>query len=183
MADLSLHCSGQAFSSCSEWGLLSSCGVRASHCGGLSCCRAQALEHAGFSSWGVQAELLQGIWDLPRAPGIKPVPPALAIGFLTFDHQASPSPSFLLLLLCDLFSFQCSAPTMLFLLPYANKGPSSQSYGFSSSHGCESWTIKKAECWKIDAFELWCWRRLLRVRWTAMRLNLSILKKSVLNIH
>ena len=42
-------------------------------------------------------------------------------------------------------------------------------------HGCESWTIKKAECWRIHAFELWCWRRLLRVRWTA-RSNQSILK-------
>ena len=42
--------------------------------------------------------------------------------------------------------------------------------------GCESWTIKKAECWRIDAFELWCWRRLLRVPWTAMRSNQSILK-------
>ena len=49
--------------------------------------------------------------------------------------------------------------------------------------GCESWTIKKAECWRIDAFELWCWRRLLRVPWTARRSNQSILKKSVLNIH
>ena len=38
-------------------------------------------------------------------------------------------------------------------------------------YGCESWTIKKAECWRTDAFELWCWRRLLRVPWTARRLN------------
>ena len=45
------------------------------------------------------------------------------------------------------------------------------------SSGCESWTIKKAECWRIDAFELWCWRRLLRVRWTARRSNQSILKE------
>ena len=43
--------------------------------------------------------------------------------------------------------------------------------------GCESWTIKKAECRRIDAFELWCWRRLLRVLWTARRSNLSILKE------
>ena len=43
-------------------------------------------------------------------------------------------------------------------------------------YGCESWTIMKAECWKIDAFELWCWRRLLRVPWTARRSNQSILK-------
>ena len=42
---------------------------------------------------------------------------------------------------------------------------------------CESWTIKKAECWRTDAFELWCWRRLLRVPWTARRLNQSILKE------
>ena len=45
-------------------------------------------------------------------------------------------------------------------------------------YGCESWTIKKAEHWKIDAFELWCWRRLLRVPWTAGRFNQSILKIS-----
>ena len=44
-------------------------------------------------------------------------------------------------------------------------------------YGCESWTIKKAECWRIDAFELWCWRKLLRVPWTARRCNQSILKK------
>ena len=44
-------------------------------------------------------------------------------------------------------------------------------------HGCESWTIKKAECWRIDAFELWCWRRLLRVPWTARRFNQSFLKE------
>ena len=42
---------------------------------------------------------------------------------------------------------------------------------------CESWTIKKAECQRIDAFELWCWRRLLRVLWTARRSNQSILKE------
>ena len=45
-------------------------------------------------------------------------------------------------------------------------------------YGCASWTIKKAECWRIDAFELWCWRRLLRVPWTARRSNQSILKIS-----
>jgi len=44
-------------------------------------------------------------------------------------------------------------------------------------YGCESWTVKKAEHWKIDAFELWCWRRLLRVPWTARRSNQSILKE------
>ena len=44
-------------------------------------------------------------------------------------------------------------------------------------YGCESWAIKKAECQRIDAFELWCWRRLLRVLWTARRSNQSILKE------
>ena len=45
-------------------------------------------------------------------------------------------------------------------------------------YGCESWTIKKAERWRIDAFELWCWRRLLRVPWAARRSNQSILKET-----
>ena len=45
-------------------------------------------------------------------------------------------------------------------------------------YGCESWTIKKAECWRIDSFELWCWRRLLRVPWTARRSSQSILKET-----
>ena len=44
-------------------------------------------------------------------------------------------------------------------------------------YGCESWTVKKAECRRIDAFELWCWRRLLRVPWTARRSNQSLLKE------
>ena len=44
-------------------------------------------------------------------------------------------------------------------------------------YGCESWTIKKAEPWRIDAFELWCWRRLLRIPWTTRRSNQSILKE------
>ena len=44
-------------------------------------------------------------------------------------------------------------------------------------YGCESWTVKKAECQRIDAFELWCWRRLLRVPWIARRSNQSILKE------
>ena len=50
-------------------------------------------------------------------------------------------------------------------------------------YGCESWTIKKAECQRIDVFKLWCWRRFLRVTWTARRSNQSILKRSTLNIH
>ena len=50
-------------------------------------------------------------------------------------------------------------------------------------YGCESWTVKKAEHIRIDAFELWCWRRLLRVPWTARRSIQSILKRSVLGVH
>ena len=61
---------------------------------------------------------------------------------------------------------------------FANKGLSSQSYDFSVViYGCESWSIKKAECRIIDVSEVWCWRRLLRIPWTARRSNLSILKE------
>ena len=61
---------------------------------------------------------------------------------------------------------------------FADKGPYSQSCVFPVVvYRCESWTIKKAEPWRIDAFELWCWRRLLRVPWTARRSNPSILKE------
>ena len=60
---------------------------------------------------------------------------------------------------------------------FVNKGLSSQGYGFSSSHVWMCWTIKKAEHRRIDVFELWCWRRLLRVPWTARRSNQSILKE------
>ena len=61
---------------------------------------------------------------------------------------------------------------------FADKCPSSQNYGFSRvMYRYESWTVKKAEHWRIDAFELWCWRRLLRVPWIARRSNQSILKE------
>ena len=61
---------------------------------------------------------------------------------------------------------------------FANKAPSSQSCGFSLvMYGYESLTIKKAECWRIDTSELWCWRRLLKVPWTAKRSSQSILKE------
>ena len=50
-------------------------------------------------------------------------------------------------------------------------------------YSCESWTVKKAECQRIDAFKLWCWRRLLKVPWTARRSNQSILREITLNIH
>ena len=60
----------------------------------------------------------------------------------------------------------------------ANKCPYSQIYGLTIvTYGCDSWTIKKAECWRIDVFELWCWRRLLRVPWTARRSIQSIRKE------
>ena len=63
------------------------------------------------------------------------------------------------------------------MLP-TDKDLSSQSCSFPVvMYGCESWTIKKAECQRIDAFELWCWKRLLRVLWTARRANQSILKE------
>src|SRR5574340_514850 len=61
---------------------------------------------------------------------------------------------------------------------FANKGLSSQGYVFPVvMYGCESWTVKKAQHQRIDALELWCWRRLLRVPWTARRSNQSILKE------
>ena len=61
---------------------------------------------------------------------------------------------------------------------FAKKVQLAKSMGLSVvMYGCESWTIKKAEHWRIDAFELWCWRRLLKVPWTARRSNQSILKE------
>ena len=67
---------------------------------------------------------------------------------------------------------------------FANKSLCSQSYVFLVvMYRCESWTIKNSEWGRTDAFELGCWRRLLRVPWAARRSNQSILKKSTLNIH
>ena len=61
---------------------------------------------------------------------------------------------------------------------FANKSPYVKAMAFPVvMYGCESWTTKKAECQKMDAFKLWCWRRLLRVLWTARRSNQSILKE------
>ena len=60
----------------------------------------------------------------------------------------------------------------------ADKGPYSQGYSLATGHyDCETWTIKKAECQRIDAFKLWCWRRLLKVPWTVRRSNQSILRE------
>ena len=61
---------------------------------------------------------------------------------------------------------------------FVSKGPSSQGYGFPVvMYSCENWTVKKAEHRRTDAFELWCWRRFLRVPWTARSSNQSILKE------
>ena len=83
---------------------------------------------------------------------------------------------------------------VVFFLIYLSKGLSSLIFIFKERtlallifsmafpvvmYGCGSWTIKKAECWRIDAFELCCWRRLLRVSWTASRSNQSILKEII----
>ena len=63
----------------------------------------------------------------------------------------------------------------------ADKGPYSQGYGLPSGHvqlyGCESWTVKKTEHQRINAFKLWCWRRLLKVPWTARRSNQLVLRE------
>ena len=67
---------------------------------------------------------------------------------------------------------------------FADKGPHNQSYGFLVvMYRFKSWTIKKAECRRIDAFKLWCWERLLRVPWIARRSNQSRLKEMSLNIY
>ena len=93
LAVLGLHCCMQAFSSCSEWGILC-CGSQAYNWGGLSCwggqvlgaglssCSSWALEHTGFSSCGPLAKLLFGTWDLPRS-GLQPLLPTLADRFLS----------------------------------------------------------------------------------------------------
>ena len=95
-------------------------------------------------------------------------------------------------------SVQSLSHVRLFATPWTVAYPAPPSMGFSRQecwsglplpspakdmvfpvviYGCESWIIKKAECQRIDAFELWCWRRLLRVPWTARRSNQSILKE------
>ena len=101
-------------------------------------------------------------------------------------QESSPTPLFKSIN-SSVLSFLHS-PTFTSILRYADdttlmveseetdKGPSSQGYGFSSGHVWMFWTIKKADRQRIDAFELWCWRRLWRVPWTARRSNQSILK-------
>ena len=66
---------------------------------------------------------------------------------------------------------------------FAKKGLVKAMVFLGAMYGCQSWTINKAECLRIDAFDLWCWRRLLKVPQTARRSNQSILKESALNIY
>ena len=87
------HCSSRAscfyawtFSSCGEWGLLSSCGARASHCSGFSCGGVQALGHVGFSDCGIGLSCLRACGILVPGPGIEPVSPALAGRLLTIGQ-------------------------------------------------------------------------------------------------
>ena len=102
LAALGLHCCAQAFSSCGEWGLFSSCGAQASGYRGFSCSGAQALQCASsrscgspalekrLNSCGTQACLLRGMWNLPD-PGIAPMSPALAGRFSTTEPSGKPS--------------------------------------------------------------------------------------------
>ena len=112
-----------------------------------------------FSRQGYQSGLpFPSPGDLPN-PGIKPGSPALQADSLPTELQGR-----------QYIKKQRDH--------FAGKGPYSQSYGFSDvMYRCESWTLKEFEHWTIHAFEWWCWRRLLRVPWTARRSNQSILKK------
>ena len=115
MAALGFRCCVQSFSSCGELGLLFRCGARASHCGGFSCCGAQALGawasvvvahglsscgsralECRLSSCGAWAQLLCGMWD-PPGPGPEPMSPALAGEFLTTVPPGKPRTEFLIL--------------------------------------------------------------------------------------
>ena len=90
MAVLGLCCCTQAFSNCKEWRLLSSCSMRASHCGGFSCCRAWALTHVGSVVVLHWPSCPMACGDLP-GPGIEPVLSALAGRFLTNGPPGSPA--------------------------------------------------------------------------------------------
>ena len=97
------------FSSCGKQGLLSSCNVQASHCGGISCGRVQALGHVGFSSYGTQAQLPRSTWEL-LGQGIEPVFLALAGGLLTTGPPGKSKKLFLIHLHPNLsfIIFHCS---------------------------------------------------------------------------
>ena len=93
MAVFGLCCCAWAFSICSEWGLISGDSVWASHCSGLSCCRAQALGMWASVLCGAQAYLLQDTWNISRPgirPVIKPVSPALEADSQLLDHREVP---------------------------------------------------------------------------------------------
>ena len=85
-----------------------SCGTKASHCGGFSCCRERALEHR-LSSCGAGAQMLHGLWNLPR-PGINPMSPALAGRFLS---TGSPEKSFLIFCFCFFYGLFVSCEKLL----------------------------------------------------------------------
>ena len=106
-------------------------------------------------------------------PGIEPLspaPPALQVDPLPFSYQGIPIIKALYVNLDRVLkSIDIILPKKVHLVK-AMVFP-------VVMHGCESWTVKKAECRRIDAFELWCWRRLLRVPWTARRSNQSILRE------
>ena len=99
-------------------------------------------------------------------PGIEPRSPALEADALTSEPPGKPMTN----LDCILKSRDIALPTNVSL---------AKAMVFPVvMYGCESWTIKKAEHWRIDSFEMWCWRRLLRVPWTARKSNPSILKEN-----
>ena len=112
LAAQALHCCVWAFTSCSEWGLLSSCSTRASHCSGFSCCRARAPGCEGISScslWalecalsgcGTWAQLPHSMWNLPGS-GIEHMSPALTGGFLTTGLPGKPWLSTLTIAVCS----------------------------------------------------------------------------------
>ena len=91
LAALGFCCCMLAFCRCREWGLLSRCGVQASSCSGFSCCRTQALGHLGSVVVAPRLSCSEPCGILIPRPGIKPMSPALASGFLTTGHQGSPS--------------------------------------------------------------------------------------------
>ena len=117
--------------------------------------------------------------DLPN-PGIKPRSPTLQANSLPAEPQGKPKNGGVgsLSLLQGIFPTQGSNPG----LPHCRWILYQLSHK-ESPNGCESWTTKKAEHQRIDAFKLWHWRRLWRVPWTARRSNQSILKLSTLNTH
>ena len=109
------------------------------------------------------------MWNLPE-PEIEPMSPALAGRFLT---TRSPRESFINMIFGYYLIFHIKKQR-----PLSTKVHLVKAMVFPVvMYGCESWTIKKAEHRRIDAFELWCWRRRLRVPWTARRSNQSILKE------